>query len=137
MTLSFLSRCSSEHAVGIRTWHVRCEPWSRVLRGTDELQGVPMLYGLSVGIHLVYVDGDDLMDDDPRPGTFLGDLAEEFPQRVRAVRNQRVVLDIRGAHEPVYVFRLLLVDYQIIEAKDIVLVANSAAIVGVYKLDHG
>src|SRR6266851_4868496 len=59
MTLSFLSRCSSEHAVGIRTWHVRCEPWSRVLRGTDELQGVPMLYGLSVGIHLVYVDAGD------------------------------------------------------------------------------
>src|SRR6266853_4638521 len=77
------------------------------------------------------------MDDDPRLGTFLGDLAEELPQRVRAVRNQRVVLDIRGAHEPVYVFRLLLVDYQIIEAKDIILIANSAAIFGVYKLDHG
>src|SRR5258708_12838197 len=121
-----------------------------------------MLYGLSVGIHLVHVDGgesrirgivveqieendvskhivahgDDLMDDDPRLGTFLGDLAEELPQRVRAVRNQRVVLDIRGAHEPVYVFRLLLVDYQIIVAKNIILVANSAAIVDVYKLDH-
>jgi len=62
---------------------------------------------------------------------------KNFRSGVRAVRNQRVVLDIRGAHEPVYVFRLLLVDYQIIEAKDIVLVANSAAIVGVYKLDHG
>jgi len=38
----------------------------------------------------------------------------------------------------VYVFRLLLVDYQIIEAKDIILIiANSAAIFGVYKLDHG
>src|SRR5260370_9819885 len=100
MTLSFLSRCSSEHAVGIRTWDVRCEPWSRVLRGTDELKGVPMLYGLSVGIHLVHVDardprilrivveqiqeihaskpivahGADLMDADPRLGTFLSVL---------------------------------------------------------------
>jgi len=34
-------------------------------------------------------------------------------------------------------FRLLLVDYQSIEAKDIVLIANSAAIFGVYKLVMG
>jgi len=31
-----------------------------------------------VSKHIV-AHGDDLMDDDPRPGTFLGDLAEEFP----------------------------------------------------------
>jgi hypothetical protein len=48
--------------------------------------------------HIV-ADSDDLVDDDARLGAFPGDLAEELPQRVWAVRYERVVLDVRGADE--------------------------------------
>ena len=123
-----------------------------------------MLDCSSVGIHFVYVnsgdtrvprivveqiqkihvrphivaDGDDLMDDNARLGALFGDLAEEFSQRVRAVRNERVVLDIRGADEFAYEFlRLLLVDHQIIKAKDVVLIANGATIVDINGFNHG
>ena len=84
-----------------------------------------MLDGFSVGIHLVDVDAgdpgiirivveqiqkihvsphivaesDDLVDDDACLRAFAGDLAEELPQRVWTVRNERVVLDVRGADE--------------------------------------
>ena len=87
--------------------------------------------------HIV-ANGDDLVDDDARVGAFPGDLAEELPQRAWTVRDERVVLDVRGTDESGdELLRLLLVDHQIIEAKDVVLVANSAAVIGIKKLDHG
>src|SRR6266852_6922705 len=153
-----------EHAVWIRAREIGSEPWSRILWVTNRLQRIPMLEGSPVGVHFVDIDTsdpgifrivveqvqeihmskdivanrNDLIDDDASIGPLLGDLAEELSQRFRAIGNQRIVLDIARSHKCGDGFlRLFLVNHKIVEAKDIVLVADGAAIVGVYKLDHG
>src|SRR5258708_11612615 len=45
-----------EHSICIGAWDIRGDQRSRVFRVTDQLQGVPMLYRLSVGVHLVNID---------------------------------------------------------------------------------
>src|SRR5258705_3864251 len=95
----------SEHSVRVGARNVRRDQRCRVLRIANELQGVPMLDCLAVGVHLVDVDagdsriirviieeiqkvhvrpyivadGDDAVDDDAGPGAFPCDLAEELP----------------------------------------------------------
>ena len=80
---------------------------SRVLRIADELQRVPVLDRLALGVHLVDIDAgdpgvgrviveeiekvhvrpdvvadrDDLVDDNARPGALSRDLAEELAER--------------------------------------------------------
>jgi len=89
-----------------------------------------------VSKHIV-AHGDDLMDDDPRLARSLVIWPKNFPSASGPFAINGLCWIYAGLMNLCNVFRLLLVDYQIIEAKDIVLVANSAAIVGVYKLDHG
>ncbi len=92
---------------------------------------VEQIQKIHVSPHIV-ADGDDLVDDDARLGAFPGDLAEELSQRVRTVRNERIVLDVGGTDEfGDELLGFLLVDYQIIEAKDVGLVANGAAVIGI------
>ena len=86
----------------------------------------------------IVIDGDDAMDHDASPGTFSCDLGEELPQCKRTVCDQRVVLDVVGAHIfGCSLFRFLRVDHQIVEREDVILVANGAAVVGVNDFDHG
>jgi hypothetical protein len=119
--------------------------------------------GLSVSVHLVNVDagdprvlgiiveqieelhvcpdvvpdGDDPVDLDSGARAFPGDLAEELPQCGGTVGNDRVVLDVRSCDEPGYAFfRALLVDHQVVEAKNAVLIANRAAIFRIDEFDH-
>ena len=77
------------------------------------------------------------MDLDSGARAFPGDLAEELPQCGGTVGNDRIVLDVRRVDEPAYAFfRALLVDHQVVEAKNAVLVANGAAVVRVDELNH-
>jgi len=60
-----------------------------------------------------------------------------MPQRYRTVWNERVVLDLRRTNEfGRSLLRLFLVDHQFVEGKNIVLIANGAAIIGVYEYNH-
>ena len=52
-------QCFSEHAVRIGAGNVRADPRRRVFRIADKLQRIPMLDGLSFGVHPVDVDAGD------------------------------------------------------------------------------
>jgi len=43
---------------------------------------------------IIVADGDDAVDNNAGLSAFLGDLAEELPQRVGTIRNEPVVLDV-------------------------------------------
>jgi hypothetical protein len=47
---------TSEHAIGVGGGDVRGEPGDRIFRTADQLQHVPVLDRLSVGVHLEDVD---------------------------------------------------------------------------------
>ena len=86
----------------------------------------------------VVADCNDLVNHDACPRPLTGNFGEEPAQRDRAVRNQRVVLDVGWADElRGSLFGSLLIDHQIIQSKNIVLVAHSAAVVGSDQFDHG
>ena len=100
-------RSSSEHSVQIGAGYIRRDPRGRVFRVADQLQRVPMLNRLSVGVHPVDIDSgdpriprivveqiqkihmgpdiiadrDNAMDDDPGFGAFSRNLTEVFSQR--------------------------------------------------------
>src|ERR1700726_1449841 len=66
-----------------------------------------------------------------------GDLTEKLPQGYRTVRNEGVVLDVGWTDELGRGFlRLLLVDHLFVERKDVVLITNGAAIIGVDKHNY-
>src|SRR4029077_6376018 len=48
--------CGSEHSIRIGAWNVRPEQRSRVLRVPHELQCVPMLDRLTLGVHTIDID---------------------------------------------------------------------------------
>src|SRR5262249_49809058 len=96
-----------EHAIRIGAWEVGRDPRGGVFRVADQLQRIPMLNRLSIGVHPVDVDpsysrivwiiveqiqkihvsphvvtdSDDAMDDDTGISAFARDLAEVFSQR--------------------------------------------------------
>jgi hypothetical protein len=109
------------------------DPRGRVGRVPDELQGVPMLDGFSIVVEPVYIntrdarfrrvvgqkiqevhmrehvvaDGDDLVDHYAGPLMLPSDLSEVLPQGHGSIGDQRIVL-----------------------------VADGAAVVGVYEYEH-
>jgi hypothetical protein len=86
----------------------------------------------------IVVDGDDPVDHDRQIGTILGDLVEKPGQLGCTIRNERIVLDVFRHKEFGHrLYSLLLVDHQIVEGKNIVLIPNARAIIGVYNFDHG
>jgi len=65
------------------------------------------------------------------------DLSEILPQGHGPVGDQGVVLVVVGAEELCRrLFRLLLVDHQIIESQHVVFVADGAAVFWVYEYEH-
>src|ERR1700741_2390741 len=101
--------CGSEHSVRISAWNVRPEQRSRVLRVPNELQCVPMLDRLTLGVHTIDIDAsdagivriigeqiqevqvgpdvvaerNDLVNHDARAESFASDITEELTECAR------------------------------------------------------